>query len=466
MLRCWRGAHEGGGDLRSRLSAALTLAIVVVASGADAAQPIAPNGLMPILANDNRRPAGIVEHGTLTLRLRAARGQWQPEGHNGPALTVDAFGEERGALTVPAPLIRVTEGTLVDVSIRNDLDVPIRVLGLCTRDGGACAPLDVEPDSTGRVHFISGQAGTYHYWATSMGAPVPFRELAGAFIIDPASGQAAPDRIFVITEWTSLTAAQLAEVVTADDASERFLALRPAFTFVINGLSWPATERLVYRRGEVARWRVINLSSQRHPMHLHGFYFTVTQQGDGRRDAPVANGEGTRVVTHLLPSGGTLSLEWTPEREGNWLFHCHIMSHVSPARRLGAFPSSSHAPHGAHHNPAGPDPALGMACMVMGITVLPSYDGAKALGAAGPIRQVTMVIGAGRSSTDRAPTMGVAVADAQVPDLAAPVRSPGPPLVLRRGEPVEITVVNRLTEATSIHWHGLELESYYDGVHG
>ena len=43
---------------------------------------------------------------------------------------------------------------------------------------------------------------------------------------------------------------------------------------------------------------------------------------------------------------------------------------------------------------------------------------------------------------------------------------PGPVLVLRRGEPVEITLVNELSEATSIHWHGLELESYYDGVHG
>jgi FtsP/CotA-like multicopper oxidase with cupredoxin domain len=39
-------------------------------------------------------------------------------------------------------------------------------------------------------------------------------------------------------------------------------------------------------------------------------------------------------------------------------------------------------------------------------------------------------------------------------------------LVLKRGEPVAITLVNELAEATSIHWHGIELESYYDGVHG
>ena len=47
-------------------------------------------------------------------------------------------------------------------------------------------------------------------------------------------------------------------------------------------------------------------------------------------------------------------------------------------------------------------------------------------------------------------------------------RSPcrGPTLVLQRGEPVEITLVNRLAEPTAIHWHGMELDSYYDGVHG
>ena len=48
----------------------------------------------------------------------------------------------------------------------------------------------------------------------------------------------------------------------------------------------------------------------------------------------------------------------------------------------------------------------------------------------------------------------------------ARVVSPGPPVVLRRDEPVEITLVNNLDESTSMHWHGLELDSYYDGVHG
>ena len=41
---------------------------------------------------------------------------------------------------------------------------------------------------------------------------------------------------------------------------------------------------------------------------------------------------------------------------------------------------------------------------------------------------------------------------------------PGPTIVLRRGEPVSIAVVNALREPTAVHWHGIELDAYYDGV--
>jgi FtsP/CotA-like multicopper oxidase with cupredoxin domain len=46
------------------------------------------------------------------------------------------------------------------------------------------------------------------------------------------------------------------------------------------------------------------------------------------------------------------------------------------------------------------------------------------------------------------------------------IQVPGPVLVLRRGEPVRITVVNHLAEPTAVHWHGIELESFPDGVPG
>jgi len=46
------------------------------------------------------------------------------------------------------------------------------------------------------------------------------------------------------------------------------------------------------------------------------------------------------------------------------------------------------------------------------------------------------------------------------------VQIPGPVLELKRGQPVRITVVNNLAEPTGVHWHGLEIESFPDGVPG
>jgi len=423
---------------RACVTSALLAALTPCLTGAATLDP------QPVAANDNTRAAGTLHDGTVTLRLRAAAGAWRPEGADGPALQVEALGEMSAALSVPAPLIRVVEGTTIEASIENELTSPLRVHGLCARDGSACAPIDVPPGGQASVRFASGRAGTYHYWATSMGAPVPFREMAGALVVDPKDGPRQPDRIFVITEWTNLTPAQLRDIITADEPGARFLAANPRFTFVINGLSWPATERLTYRKGDEVNWRVINLSSQVHPMHLHGFYFTVTHAGDGLRDEPVAQGEGRRVVTQAMPSGGTIAVRWVPEREGNWLFHCHVMHHVSPERRLtedAEASASTHGSHGGHEGHADGDPSLGMAGMVLGITVLPGDT-------------VPQPEPDPPSWTPRTVTMPI---------------EPGAmlaPLVLHRGESTEITLVNRLDEPTSMHWHGIELDSYYDGVHG
>jgi FtsP/CotA-like multicopper oxidase with cupredoxin domain len=73
-------------------------------------------------------------------------------------------------------------------------------------------------------------------------------------------------------------------------------------------------------------------------------------------------------------------------------------------------------------------------------------------------RDVVPDLRTGRSTAARAPAPNLR--------LGWPPRPVGPTLDLVRGEPVRITVVNRLPEPTAVHWHGIELESYYDGVPG
>ena len=111
-----------------------------------------------------------------------------------------------------------------------------------------------------------------------------------------------------------------------------------------------------------------------------------------------------------------------------------------------------------------------MAGMVLGITVLPSHDARRPARQPTPPRQLTMV---DRRWHERAAGRDDDAASAscwrrrECAASDARVTSPGPPLVLRRGEPVEITrSESPRRKPTSIHWHGLEIESYYDGVHG
>jgi hypothetical protein len=115
-----------------------------------------------VRANDNRQAAGTRTSGTLSLALRAARGRWQPAGPSGSELTIEALGEVGGTLEVPSPLIRVPEDTMVAVSIANELDVALRVHGLCTRDGRPCPPVEVPRGERREVRFAAGEAGTYH----------------------------------------------------------------------------------------------------------------------------------------------------------------------------------------------------------------------------------------------------------------------------------------------------------------
>lgn len=122
--------------------------------------------LPPVVANDNRRPAGKLDGSTLKVSLRAGRGSLQPEGPDGPRLSIEALGEETSPLTVPAPLIRAEAGTLIDVKLRNDLDALLQpeldhvvVVG---RSGIDPAAPDVLVPATPLV--INGEAAPVFTW--------------------------------------------------------------------------------------------------------------------------------------------------------------------------------------------------------------------------------------------------------------------------------------------------------------
>jgi FtsP/CotA-like multicopper oxidase with cupredoxin domain len=106
----------------------------------------------------------------------------------------------------------------------------------------------------------------------------------------------------------------------------------------------------------------------------------------------------------------------------------------------------------------------GMGGMIVGITVTGPSQFNTGLPDWQPERQLALTI----ASQDGDPLFHqVELSDLSPTADERPQRGTGvsgPVIALAQGQPVEITIVNELSEPTSIHWHGVELESYYDGV--
>ena len=434
---------------------ALTLCSVALTHDASTPRPIGRSALVERIAiNDNRAGGGTLRNGVLTIRLEARRGDWRPDGDTDPGIVLAAFAEEGKPLQIPGPLIRVPRGTAIHAFVRNSLpDSTLFVHGLYARGARGPDTVQVKPGEVREVRFDAGAPGTYFYWATTgataaVGFRGPSSQLSGAFVVDSSTALGAPrDRVFVLGVWTP-----------GDNTG--IIARTDVNRFVINGKSWPHTERLTYTVGDSVRFRIVNTSVVPHPMHLHGFYFNVDSRGSERSDTTYAASSTHLVVTERVPPGRTISLTWVPERAGNWMFHCHDNYHVLRNRPLDGSPlADEHRMHVSNH-------ALEMmGGLVMGVEVRPNArpiaqpnDGTR--------RRLRLVARVDSGGTDSEPAYGYVLEDGH---SMTPTRSPllpGPTIVLKRGEPVSITVVNELPEATAVHWHGIELESYFDGVAG
>ncbi|HSE50859.1 MAG TPA: hypothetical protein VLB00_01630, partial [Gemmatimonadales bacterium] len=80
--------------------------------------------------NDNRRPAGTLSGGTLTLALDIVEAALQAEGEHDPVVRALAFAEPGKAPEVPGPLLRAPVGTMVKLTLRNRSDSAIMLGGL------------------------------------------------------------------------------------------------------------------------------------------------------------------------------------------------------------------------------------------------------------------------------------------------------------------------------------------------
>jgi FtsP/CotA-like multicopper oxidase with cupredoxin domain len=409
------------------------------------------HGAEPVAPNDNRHAAGTVANGVLTLNLEARTGVWYPEGEHGTALEVAAFAEAGKPMSAPGPMIRVPAGTVVRGTVHNALDKPLRVFGLGKLRGNSDSMI-VPVNATAEFTFTASTPGTYYYSGLRGYDYLGLRangdqQLNGALIVDPPNAPRVPnDRVMVIS-WNG----------DVDSASKTGIGV---FTMTINGLSWPHTERLDYTQGDSVHWRVINLTESDHPMHLHGFYFRVESKGDGTRDTLLSADQQRMAVTEVVNPFQTMAISWKADRAGNWIFHCHYAMHLSNYVALDSKGGTMDMPMNVGHTSEAPHQMFGL---VMGVRIAPKGEQAKA--PADP-RKVRIFVREKANVYGSQPGYSFVVAGTMGERDSTSMSIPGEPLILERGKPVAVTIVNTTDDHATIHWHGIELQSYPDGVPG
>ena len=200
---------------------------------------------------------------------------------------------------------------------------------------------------------------------------------------------------------------------------------------------------------------MINASDHFHPMHLHGFFFTVLSKGTLLADTLYAPAARREAVTESMARVTTTTLTWVASRPGHWLYHCHMIGHIATSLRLRSGAPMSHA-----------RVEDVMSGLVIAVTVKDRAGSVRHPAPAAVASRLRLFITEPRVAAGAPPALSYVLQEATMRPAADSALRPGSTLVLHQHEPTEIMVSNLTSRPTAVHWHGLELESYFDGVAG
>lgn len=91
------------------------------------------------------------------------------------------------------------------------------------------------------------------------------------------------------------------------------------FVWGFDGKKFSDAPPVPVKLGETVRFVLINDTMMEHPIHLHGFLFTV-ENGQGNR-------QPLKHTINVKP-GERVSFVYTADLPGRWAFHCHLMYHM------------------------------------------------------------------------------------------------------------------------------------------
>lgn len=311
-------ATFAGAATASRLAAQQHVHPAPAAAGRMVAQPDPPAtgvaGVVPVVTPDVPHLQPTMDGQVKVFRLVAEPVKTEFL----PGRKVDAWGFNG---SVPGPTIEVTEGDRVRIIVENKLpemfaphwhglEVPLGQDGV---PGISHDP--IPPGGSHTYEFTLTQNGSFFYHSH-----MPMQELMGMigwFIVHPKRAhEPRVDRDFglIFQGWD----------IKSNNTVPNTLAME--FNWLtINGKAGPATTPIVVKKGERVRLRLVNLSMDHHPIHLHGNTFFVTGTEGGRVKGDLEREPGNTVIVGVAQSR---DVEFVAHNPGEWMLHCHLPHHM------------------------------------------------------------------------------------------------------------------------------------------
>jgi manganese oxidase len=235
---------------------------------------------------------------------------------------------------VPGPLIHVREGDVVTARVTNNTTLPhtihwhgVNQTGTWQSDGVPdVTQKAIQPGETFTYHWSADRPGSLWYHChVNVWEHVAIRGMWGPIVVDPKNPSAleksvTKDVILMMNTWESPYAPSYGKGGAPADVADYFS---------VNGKSFPLTQPIRVKKGDVLRIRMWGAGDELHEMHLHGHDQLLTHKDGYALPSPyyvdtVPVGPGERYDTIV-----------TMNNPGRFIFHDHVDRHLNMGGMLG-----------------------------------------------------------------------------------------------------------------------------------
>ncbi|MGA8146062.1 MAG: multicopper oxidase domain-containing protein [Gallionellaceae bacterium] len=235
---------------------------------------------------------------------------------------------------VPGPLIHVREGDEVTVHVTNNTSLPhtvhwhgVNQTGTWQSDGvPGVTQKAIEPGDTYTYHWTADRPGSLWYHChVNVWEHVAIRGMWGPIIVDPknptnAEKTVTKDVIMMMSTWESPYANLYGKGGSPSDVSDYFS---------VNSKSFPLSQPIRVKKGDVLRIRMYGAGDEVHEMHLHG-HDQLFSFKDGYAlpnpyfmdTVPVGPGERYDTIVQM-------------NNPGRFIFHDHVDRNLNMGGMLG-----------------------------------------------------------------------------------------------------------------------------------